>query len=108
MQLDTVRIKHVYTSAASISDAAFLNNVTETLFLSYIDMSGVIIARMTRIMKLVGNLKKEVDKAGTREEKRVLIEKAGMKLDEGELEMVAGGGPHYTKTIEGLLYREDK
>ena len=24
------------------------------------------------------------------------------------LEKIAGGGPHYTKTIEGLLYREDK
>ena len=31
-------------------------------------------------MKLIGNLKKEVDKARTKVEKRELIEKAGMKL----------------------------
>ena len=42
-------------------------------------------------MKLIGNLKKEVDKARTKVEKRELIEKAGMKLDDSELEMVTGG-----------------
>ena len=60
-------------------------------------------------MKLVGNLKKEVDKAGTREEKRVLIEKAGMKLDEDELEMVAGGSEptsdEHSKAFKGKLYK---
>ena len=30
-------------------------------------------------MELIGNLKKKVDKASTKEEKRGLIEKAGMK-----------------------------
>jgi hypothetical protein len=42
VQLDTVRIKHVYTSAVLISDAVswrgFYNNMAETLFLSYKDM----------------------------------------------------------------------
>ena len=42
-------------------------------------------------MKLIGNLKKEVDKARTKVEKRELIEKAGMKLNDVELEMVSGG-----------------
>ena len=42
VQLDTVRIKHVYTSAVLISEAVswrgFYNNMAETLFLSYKDM----------------------------------------------------------------------
>lgn len=42
-------------------------------------------------MKLIGNLKEKVEKARTKEEKRELIEKAGMKLDDTELEQVAGG-----------------
>ena len=42
-------------------------------------------------MELIGNLRKKVDKANTKEEKRELIEKAGMKLNDMELEMVSGG-----------------
>ena len=42
-------------------------------------------------MELIGNLKKKVDKAGSKEEKRELIEKAGMKLNDMELEMISGG-----------------
>ena len=61
------------------------------LFLSYIDMSGVIIVRRKQIMELIGNLKKKVDKASSKEEKRELIEKAGMKLNDMELEMISGG-----------------
>ena len=58
------------------------------LFLSYIDMSVVIIVRRKQIMELIGNLKKKVDKASSKEEKRELIEKAGMKLNDMELEMI--------------------
>ena len=86
----TVRIKDVYTSFTSIADVV-LKNVAETLFLSYIDMSGVIIVRRKQIMELIGNLKKKVDKASSKEEKRELIEKAGMKLNDMELEMISGG-----------------
>ena len=42
-------------------------------------------------MKLIGKLKEEVEKAETKEEKKVLIEEAGMELDDEELEQVAGG-----------------
>jgi hypothetical protein len=54
-------------------------------------MSGVIIVRRKQIMELIGNLKKKVDKASSKEEKRELIEKAGMKLNDMELEMISGG-----------------
>ncbi len=42
-------------------------------------------------MKLTGNLKKQVVKAGNKEEARGLIKKAGMLLTDDELNMVAGG-----------------
>ena len=42
-------------------------------------------------MRLIGNLKKQADAAADVSEKRSLIEKAGMKLTDDELEMVAGG-----------------
>ncbi len=42
-------------------------------------------------MKLTGNLKKQVEKAETKNEKKSLIENAGMLLNDDELEMVAGG-----------------
>ena len=42
-------------------------------------------------MRLIGKLKEEVEKAETKEEKKVLIEEAGMELDDEELEQVAGG-----------------
>ena len=86
----TVRIKDVYTSFTSIADVV-LKNVAELQFLSYIDMSGVIIVRRKQVMELIGNLKKKVDKASSKEEKRELIEKAGMKLNDMELEMISGG-----------------
>jgi len=38
------------------------------------------------VMRLVGRLKEEVEKAETKEEKKVLIEEAGMELDDEELE----------------------
>ena len=54
-------------------------------------MSVVIIVRRKQIMELTGNLKKQVDKASSKEEIRELIEKAGMKLNDMELEMISGG-----------------
>ena len=42
-------------------------------------------------MKLIGNLKKKVENAQTKEEARDAIKKAGMLLDD-ELEAVSGGG----------------
>ena len=42
-------------------------------------------------MKLTGNLKKQVENEGTKEGRKKLIEKAGMKLTDDELERVAGG-----------------
>ena len=42
-------------------------------------------------MRLIGKLKEEVEKAETKEEKKVLIEEAGMELNDEELEQVAGG-----------------
>ena len=42
-------------------------------------------------MELMGDLKDKVSKAKDKEEARGLIEKAGMKLTDTELEMVAGG-----------------
>ena len=42
-------------------------------------------------MKLIGNLKKQVDITQDKEEARELIAKAGMQLIDDELDMVAGG-----------------
>ena len=42
-------------------------------------------------MKLIGRLKKQVDSTTDMSEKRRFIEKAGLKLTDDELSMVAGG-----------------
>lgn len=42
-------------------------------------------------MKIIGNLKDQVEKANSLEEAKEFIEKAGMQLTEDELNMVAGG-----------------
>ncbi len=42
-------------------------------------------------MKLVGELKNKVEKAENQEEAKKIIEKAGMKLTDDELDQVAGG-----------------
>ncbi len=42
-------------------------------------------------MELTGRLKDSVMNAKTKDEKKGLIEKAGMKLTDDELDMVAGG-----------------
>lgn len=43
-------------------------------------------------MKLIGNLKNQVEKANSKEEAKGIIEKAGMQLTEDELNMVVGRG----------------
>ena len=48
-------------------------------------------------MKLIGNLKKQVEKAETKDEKKSLIENAGILLTDDELEQVSGGG-------DGFIY----
>ncbi len=42
-------------------------------------------------MKLIGNLKEQGENAGTKAEARDAIKKAGMLLNDDELEQVAGG-----------------
>ena len=42
-------------------------------------------------MKLIGNLKKQVEATTTKDEAREVILKAGMELTNDELDMVAGG-----------------
>ena len=42
-------------------------------------------------MKLVGELKKEVEKIETKEGKKEAIKNAGMELSDEELDQVAGG-----------------
>ena len=42
-------------------------------------------------MKLIGNPKEKEERARTKEEKRELVEKAKIKLDETELDQVSGG-----------------
>ena len=42
-------------------------------------------------MKLVGELKERVEEADTREEKKRIIEEAGMELSDEEIDEVSGG-----------------
>jgi hypothetical protein len=42
-------------------------------------------------MELIGNLKKQVESAKNRDEAKKMIENAGLKLTDDELNMVAGG-----------------
>ena len=42
-------------------------------------------------MKLIGNLRDQVEKANNREEAMKIIEKAGMELTSEELDIVTGG-----------------
>ena len=43
-------------------------------------------------MELTGKLKEQVENAKTKEEKKRLIEDAGMELTDEDMEKVAGGG----------------
>ena len=42
-------------------------------------------------MKLIGNLKKQVEQTESKEEAKKVIENAGMLLTDAELDMVSGG-----------------
>ena len=42
-------------------------------------------------MKLVGNLKKQIEETKNKEEAKRVIEKTGMELTDDELDQVAGG-----------------
>ncbi len=44
-------------------------------------------------MKLVGELKKQVEETNSKEEAKEVIEKAGMQLTDEELDNVTGGSP---------------
>ncbi len=55
-------------------------------------------------MELMGNLKDKVSKAKDKEEARGLIEKAGMKLTDDELDKVAGGK---TSLFDNASTRDD-
>ena len=44
-------------------------------------------------MKLIGNLKKQVEETKNKKEAKEVIEKAGMELTDEELDQVAGGVP---------------
>ena len=63
-------------------------------------------------MKLTGNLKKQVEKAESKQEKKSLIENAGMLLNDDELENVAGGKSNLFKPYEiycaGVVARNGK
>ena len=56
-------------------------------------------------MKLVGELKKEVEKIETKEGKKEAIKKAGMELSDEELDQVAGG--RWVVGDGGMVYWED-
>ena len=63
-------------------------------------------------MELTGNLKKQVEKAETKEEMKSLIENAGILLNDDELENVAGGKSNLFKPYEiycaGVVARNGK
>ena len=60
-------------------------------------------------MKLTGNLKKQVEKAETKNEKKSLIENAGMLLNDDELEQVSGGGDmFYADTGANHMFSHDE
>ena len=47
-------------------------------------------------MKLTGDLKNQVEKAESKDEKKKLIEEAGKELTDEEMDQVAGGAPRPT------------
>ena len=49
-------------------------------------------------MKLTGDLKKQVEKAESKDEKKSLIENAGMELTDEEMNQVSGGTKGITLT----------
>jgi hypothetical protein len=62
-------------------------------------------------MKLVGNLKDQVESANSKEEAREIIEKVGITLDDDELDAVTGGVAIYRippEATERLRNQESK
>ena len=55
-------------------------------------------------MKLVGNLKKQVEETKNKEEAKKVIEKAGMELTDEELDQVAGGYPELVRLASPIRY----
>ena len=57
-------------------------------------------------MKLTGELKKQVEKTDNMDEKKRLIEEAGMELSDEELDQVAGGMLHiqHGESLDGGGY----
>lgn len=55
-------------------------------------------------MKLTGDLKKQVEKAESKDEKKSLIENAGMLLNDDELDMVSGGSGGEQKVTADCYY----
>jgi hypothetical protein len=54
------------------------------------------------MMELTGNLKSQVETANSKEEAKTIIENAGMKLTDDELDAVAGGaGFQHPGTVGG-------
>ena len=53
-------------------------------------------------MKLIGNLKKQVEETKNKEEAKEVIEKAGMELTDDELDQVAGGHSGENGFVDGL------
>ncbi len=58
-------------------------------------------------MKLIGELKKQVESTNTKEEAKDVIENAGMELTDDELEQVAGGYFLYNCTLKGHRFGRD-
>ena len=58
-------------------------------------------------MKLTGKLKKQVESAATKEEKREAIKQAGMLLTDDELDQVSGGS-WGTNPGGGVIWIEDE
>ena len=51
-------------------------------------------------MKLIGNLKKQVEETKNKEEAKEVIEKAGMELTDEELDQVAAGGGQFRVRLD--------
>ena len=50
-------------------------------------------------MQLTGELKEKVEKAANAEEAKKIIEEAGLKLNDAELDQVVGGGRPKNKNV---------
>ena len=61
-------------------------------------------------MKLIGELKKQVESTATKEEAKDVIANAGMELTDDELDNVVGGwaSPNYIKDVNQLSEEERK